>query len=409
MSIAQAGVFLPFKQLLQGSGMIITETPTTITIGTTGAGPGGGDMLQSQYATNGVAGVVDKAVLAEGLTTGATVPFATSAGAVPWGGITGVPSSFPSSWGQITGIPTTFPTTWAQITGIPLTFPPTPHEATHLPGGTDALPLASSTSPGLLAQLSGRSTDYVGGDNQVHTLPGGIADGDVTAPSNPTPYDDEFTATALNPKWAISGTKALVTAALTGNNFLQLAFQYGATGTIQVRATESVNTAAGFGFQVKMRFALVPYWDSSTNGVAYASSAGFGLLTALTNRSISVFVSAQNFTSGAQYYYYLIYISKGNNGASQNATVDPPLMVTGTDLRFKIWNDISGGTPGQLSVAMSTDGTNWVTIYSEAFANGGSLNGNFPSALFLDLDSLGLSTGGGGSGMVAFDYVRKIS
>ena len=48
---------------------------------------------------------------------------------------------------------------------------PTAHASTHVTGGSDIIALATSSSRGLLAQLSGVSTDYVGGDNACHALP----------------------------------------------------------------------------------------------------------------------------------------------------------------------------------------------------------------------------------------------
>jgi hypothetical protein len=156
MSIAQQGVYWPFKTLLQGAGITLTEDPTSIRIATTGAGPGGGDMLSSVYATNGAPGVVDKAVVAEGLTAGANVPLAQQANSVPWNGITGAPTSFPSDW--------------SVITSKPATFPPSLHAPTHAPTGSDPIALADATKPGFLAQLTGTVSDYVGGDNACHAL-----------------------------------------------------------------------------------------------------------------------------------------------------------------------------------------------------------------------------------------------
>jgi hypothetical protein len=144
MSIGQAGVYWPLKTLLQGSGITIQESPTTITIGATGGGtgPGGGDMLSSQYATNGVYGIVDKAVIAEGLTSGAVVPQAVLAQQVPWTGITGIPTG----------------------------FAPSPHAATHLPGGSDTIAPAGTVAGGLLNQLSGSTGDFVDGTNACQSL-----------------------------------------------------------------------------------------------------------------------------------------------------------------------------------------------------------------------------------------------
>lgn len=162
MGVAQQGIYWPFKTLLQGSGISLTEDATTIRITNTGGvGGGSGDMLSSQYAANGAPGVVDKAVLAEGLAPGAVVPTAQVAQSVPWSGITGVPSSFPADWSTITSKPTV--------------FPPTTHAPTHRGKGTDPIAIADTTDSGLLALLSGAVTDYVGGDNQCHSLPATFA------------------------------------------------------------------------------------------------------------------------------------------------------------------------------------------------------------------------------------------
>src|SRR4029077_245052 len=46
---------------------------------------------------------------------------------------------------------------------------PVAHQSSHVTG-TDQIPSASSSTRGLLAQLSGNATDYVGGDNVTHAL-----------------------------------------------------------------------------------------------------------------------------------------------------------------------------------------------------------------------------------------------
>lgn len=159
MPVNQLGVYWPFKTLLQGAGIAITEDSTTIRITNTGGtgGSGGGDMLQSQFATNGNPGVVDHAVVADGLSPGVVVANAALAQSVPWSGVTGAPTSFPSDWSLITSKPTV--------------FPPATHGPTHRGTAADPIPIADTTDSGLLALLSGASTDYVGGDNQCHSLP----------------------------------------------------------------------------------------------------------------------------------------------------------------------------------------------------------------------------------------------
>jgi microcystin-dependent protein len=58
---------------------------------------------------------------------------------------------------------------WSQVANKPATFAPSGHEASHVTG-TDQIPSASASARGLLAQLSGNTTDYVGGDNACHPL-----------------------------------------------------------------------------------------------------------------------------------------------------------------------------------------------------------------------------------------------
>jgi hypothetical protein len=99
---------------------------------------------------------------------------------VPWNGVTGAPSSFPSDW--------------SIITNKPNLFPPLPHAPQHLPAGADPIALASASGGGLLAQLSGDSSDYVGGDNAPHPLPafGGRLNYVSTTQLSFTPYKGAY-------------------------------------------------------------------------------------------------------------------------------------------------------------------------------------------------------------------------
>jgi hypothetical protein len=155
MSIAKTGVYWPFKNLLQGAGINLVETADSIQIIATGGGTGGGggDMLQSEYAPSGISGKVDHAILADNATN---TNFATTAGSVAWGGIT--------------GLPTNFPTDWTYIANKPSAFPPLQHRATHVTGGSDIIVSAGPATSGLLNSVSGLVTDYVGGDNACHDL-----------------------------------------------------------------------------------------------------------------------------------------------------------------------------------------------------------------------------------------------
>lgn len=62
----------------------------------------------------------------------------------------------------------------AQLTVVPI------HGPTHTGKGLDPVPLAGTGDSGLLGQLSGISTDFVGGDNQCHPF-SGAPTGAVTA------------------------------------------------------------------------------------------------------------------------------------------------------------------------------------------------------------------------------------
>src|ERR1700756_352483 len=105
-TVQKTGVYWPFKSLLQGAGIVLTDDGNNVTVATTGPGPGGGDMLKTEFATNGVHGVVDHAVSADSATT---VSHANSADSVPWTGITGTPTLFPTDWSSVQNKPAIFP------------------------------------------------------------------------------------------------------------------------------------------------------------------------------------------------------------------------------------------------------------------------------------------------------------
>ena len=58
---------------------------------------------------------------------------------------------------------------WTGITGKPSTFAPSAHASSHVTG-TDVIAPASSSTAGLLKQLSGNTTDYVNGTNACSNL-----------------------------------------------------------------------------------------------------------------------------------------------------------------------------------------------------------------------------------------------
>jgi len=183
-------------------------------IGATGpAGPQGpagvGDMQKSVYAPGSGqsnTNLVDHAQYADAATsaTNATnATTATTANAAPWSGITGKPATFPPSlhgsthnlggtdaiapdWSQVQNKPGTYPPTshatthnlggsdaiapdWSQVANKPAVFAPAAHEASHVTG-SDQIPSASASARGLLAQLSGNTTDFVDGTNTCQNL-----------------------------------------------------------------------------------------------------------------------------------------------------------------------------------------------------------------------------------------------
>jgi hypothetical protein len=102
----------------------------------------GGDMYRSQYDVNDN-GLVDHSELAD---------------TAPWAGITGKPAIVgdmqtsvydPSKSGRV---------------------PPSAHAPTHLVGGSDPIPIATSSQTGLMRVLSGLTTDFVDGTNTCQAL-----------------------------------------------------------------------------------------------------------------------------------------------------------------------------------------------------------------------------------------------
>jgi hypothetical protein len=233
MGVQEAGVYWPFKSLLSGSGIVLTETTTGITIATTGAGPGGGDMLISVFATNGTPGVVDKAVSAQTVT--GVVAHATLADQIPWGGITGAP--------------TIFPTDWSVIANKPATFIPSPHAPTHVTGGNDLIPLATTLSNGLLGPLSGKRTDVLAGDGKFYDLNATVGSYLLTLNSGLVVNGN----TALNGGATIAGTTTIASAgnycgilSNTGN-----AMWSWATGTALNKDAIVLYRAAGQGYLIE--------------------------------------------------------------------------------------------------------------------------------------------------------------
>jgi hypothetical protein len=106
-----------------------------------------------------------------------------SAVALAWTAITGKPSTFPPDSTAMlksvydtnadnivdhAALADTAP--WTGITGKPASFAPSAHAASHVTGGSDIIVPASTSTAGLLKQLSGNTTDFVDGTNTCQNL-----------------------------------------------------------------------------------------------------------------------------------------------------------------------------------------------------------------------------------------------
>jgi Collagen triple helix repeat (20 copies) len=114
-------------------------------------------MLKSVYDTNSD-NIVDHAALAD---------------TAPWTGITGKPASFAPSAHASThnlGGSDAIAPDWTQVQNKPATFAPSAHAASHVTGGSDIIVPASTSTAGLLKQLSGNTTDFVDGTNTCQNL-----------------------------------------------------------------------------------------------------------------------------------------------------------------------------------------------------------------------------------------------
>lgn len=122
-------------------------------------------MLKPNYATNGRPGVVDHAVLADLAST----------------------------------------VVWQQITNLPSVFPPAQHGAHHIELGGDPIPLATTSSDGLLMRGTGQPNDYLAGDLVFRHLAGLAffrSEGDATIDPSFTAGAVIFTGLVTNPVYA---------------------------------------------------------------------------------------------------------------------------------------------------------------------------------------------------------------
>lgn len=209
--VAKTGVYWPFKTLLEGAGINLVEDGNTVRIVATGGGggPGGGDMLKSEYAPSGLSGIVDHAILAD---TATNTTHAAQADSVPWTGITGTPTLFPTDWSYIQNKPGVFPSAWSLLSGIPTQFPsdwsiitskPTsfPSDWSIVTNKPTVFPTAVSTDQGNTAAL--------GSDGYIYVPPFSAWGEDVDAVINGAGFP-------IWQQWATTGSIAIpATAGLT--------------------------------------------------------------------------------------------------------------------------------------------------------------------------------------------------
>jgi len=116
---------------------------------------------------------------------------------------------------------------YSNLTGVPATFAPSAHQASHVTG-TDQIPSASASARGLLAQLSGNTTDYVGGDNVCHALAPAVWKGFLSKTATYT------LTTADSGKYIIcsGGSWTLTLPAPAAGLYFQVRNDMGITGTV---------------------------------------------------------------------------------------------------------------------------------------------------------------------------------
>jgi hypothetical protein len=356
MPIGQPGVYWPFKALLEGSGITLQETASAITITVTGSGTGGtGDMLKSEYAPSGISGEVDHAILAD---TATKCNHSALADAVPWNGVTGAPASFPSDW--------------SVITNKPNLFPPLPHAPQHV-GGSDPIGLASATAAGLLAQLSGKSSDYVGGDNASHPIPTAtdrfVIGDSVSDPQVPngifipqfknhpdaiwtpqTSFDDGFDGATLDPKWTYTAGLLNPVMELVASRVHIAGNQGNSTAVINSNIQQRIPNANPFTVTCKVEALLMPYNIGAGNSNLGEAAADVSLLnpsgSGLVIRWLCTQTNGENPTNSLTFYY----------GASLGTTRG--LVVSSLSSPVKYVRIVYDGT--NYIISFSANGVNWL-------------------------------------------------
>lgn len=194
--------------------LLVDDLSTAIAAGG-GGGTGAGDMTKAVYDTNNN-GKVD------------------TCDSLPWSAISGKPSTFPPDNTAMlksvydtdnnnivdhSALADSVP--WTGVTGKPATFPPDPHQASHLDNGTDVIPVASTTRTGLAPIRPGTATTYLNGAG-AYTTPSGTvpsAHGATHAGGGSDPVPVATTTVAgLAPAKPNAGINATTTQVVMGDD-----------------------------------------------------------------------------------------------------------------------------------------------------------------------------------------------
>ena len=274
-----------------------------------------------------------------------------------------------------------------------------PQGATGATGATGAQgvpgPSAVSADPNNAARLGSDSLIWVPA----------YADGDLVAPASPSTYNDEFTSSTIAGKWTLSGATTGKTIQQQAPTWLQMAINYSYTGVATLAAQETIVSSASFMWQTKVRFLFSPYANDGASTDLFAEVA-FLLRSVAANKAIGVYLTAEAYTPSTGLVDYFPLTLSVYSGPSQGTLeADQMFVPTGLDLRLRI--GIQGTS---LVVQISNDAYNWLTVYSETFSSGPSLNGNLPDTLILQTDNKGSSGGlSNGAQLAAWDYVRMMA
>ena len=261
------------------------------------------------------------------------------------------------------------------------------------PGGISATNIPTLAVGDTAANAGAGDSDAIGlsawGNallNELTVMQNAVLD---SPPLSPTIYDDEFNEGTLNTKWTLV-TGAGCTQGLVAPTYFQQNMPLGA-GVTTTTATEVISCTTGFMFQFRVKWIALAYDVAASPFV----NIYCGLLIGTTKSfGLSIIIE---YVSADPIFFPLIEIKNGNTfGTIVAFPVGPPPP----DMRIRL-----GMIGSNLVAQISSDGINWLTLRSEVFTTGGSLNGSFPTSLQLGLSSNYVNK----SGLAAWDYVRKIA